>query len=183
MPSRVIRSEINVSRSLSRVSPFAELAFRALLLHVDDYGRCEADPLMLKAGLFARRPEFTPEMVRGWMDELAAEGCVRFYEVDGIEYLKITDMQRYVAGPPPEIIALRTAISNRRSEIVSALISRDGEGCRACGSDGPLHIDHRVPVSRGGTNDLENLQLLCSACNLSKGARTHEEWIERRAVN
>lgn len=33
------------------------------------------------------------------------------------------------------------------------------------------HIDHIVPVSRGGQNNKENLQLLCVSCNTSKGAK------------
>ncbi len=33
------------------------------------------------------------------------------------------------------------------------------------------HVDHIVAVSRGGTNDKSNLQLLCRPCNLQKGAR------------
>lgn len=45
--------------------------------------------------------------------------------------------------------------------------------CRRCGSDlsGVWHVDHVQPVSLGGTDDLENLQALCIACNLSKGAK------------
>lgn len=31
-----------------------------------------------------------------------------------------------------------------------------------------FHIDHRTPLSRGGTNDPTNLQLLCPPCNLRK---------------
>ena len=30
------------------------------------------------------------------------------------------------------------------------------------------HIDHMFPIARGGCNDLVNLQLLCSKCNLTK---------------
>lgn len=33
------------------------------------------------------------------------------------------------------------------------------------------HIDHIVPVSKGGTNDRQNLQITCIPCNLTKGAR------------
>lgn len=49
--------------------------------------------------------------------------------------------------------------------------------CEYCGAeDGPFHIDHIFPVSRGGTNAVSNLALACAACNLSKGAKTVEEW-------
>ena len=34
-----------------------------------------------------------------------------------------------------------------------------------------VHIDHVVPRSRGGNNDLSNLQALCSVCNIRAGAR------------
>lgn len=34
-----------------------------------------------------------------------------------------------------------------------------------------FHIDHIIAVSKGGTNDRRNLQLLCAPCNLAKSAR------------
>jgi hypothetical protein len=36
--------------------------------------------------------------------------------------------------------------------------------------------DHRLPVSRGGTDALENLVLACRSCNSAKGAKTVEEF-------
>jgi 5-methylcytosine-specific restriction endonuclease McrA len=52
------------------------------------------------------------------------------------------------------------------------VFNRDGRTCRYCGSDEePLHIDHIIPRKRGGTHDLDNLQVLCKACNLAKSSK------------
>lgn len=51
------------------------------------------------------------------------------------------------------------------------IIGRDGRLCRSCGTTQKLTVDHIVPLSRGGTNDLDNLQLLCRSCNSIKSAK------------
>ena len=51
------------------------------------------------------------------------------------------------------------------------VFARDGYKCLACGSDEELSVDHIQPVSKGGTNDMENLQTLCRPCNSRKGAK------------
>ena len=40
-----------------------------------------------------------------------------------------------------------------------------------------LTVDHIVPQSKGGSDHLDNLQLLCGACNSKKGGRTMEALI------
>ena len=40
--------------------------------------------------------------------------------------------------------------------------------CLCCGSDNKLTEDHIVPIAKGGTNDISNLQPLCMSCNASK---------------
>lgn len=42
-----------------------------------------------------------------------------------------------------------------------------------------LTIDHLVPQSKGGTDHIENLQLLCQHCNSTKGDRTQEYLLEQ----
>lgn len=46
-----------------------------------------------------------------------------------------------------------------------------GERCIACESDEYLSVDHVVPLSLGGENNVLNLQPLCLRCNMKKGAR------------
>jgi len=54
------------------------------------------------------------------------------------------------------------------------VLQRDRFTCCACGSSPALtpgielHVDHIVPWSKGGETVLENLQTLCSGCNLGK---------------
>ena len=54
------------------------------------------------------------------------------------------------------------------------VLQRDNFSCRACGAspaknpDVELHIDHILPWSKGGETENNNLQTLCSKCNLGK---------------
>ena len=55
-----------------------------------------------------------------------------------------------------------------------AVLKRDCFKCCACGASPAkdpaveLHVDHIVPWSKGGATSLDNLQTLCSRCNLGK---------------
>ena len=54
--------------------------------------------------------------------------------------------------------------------------------CNGCKGDFPFklyEVDHIVPRSKGGTDHLDNLQLLCSHCNRVKGGRPQEHLIAR----
>lgn len=64
------------------------------------------------------------------------------------------------------------------AHIRRAVFERDGKLCVYCGSEeGPFHLDHVLPFSRGGLTSVDNLVVSCAPCNFSKGAKTPEEWI------
>lgn len=48
---------------------------------------------------------------------------------------------------------------------------RDGGRCVRCERDDDLQFDHVIPVARGGGNAVENIQILCGACNRAKADR------------
>lgn len=43
-----------------------------------------------------------------------------------------------------------------------------------------LTVEHKVPIARGGRHDIDNIDFAHRVCNSSKGARTTEEYMERR---
>lgn len=57
-------------------------------------------------------------------------------------------------------------------EIINILSSP----CFICGSKENIHIDHIIPISRGGRHSIGNLQPLCKKCNFSKGSKLFYEW-------
>lgn len=70
--------------------------------------------------------------------------------------------------PEPEPIKRKPIKPSVRFQI----LKRDNYRCQMCGvtaKDGAtLEIDHIIPVSKGGTNDADNLQVLCRDCNAGK---------------
>ena len=55
--------------------------------------------------------------------------------------------------------------------------------CAYCGEPKPLQRDHRVPLTRGGTNDIDNIVPACASCNASKHTKTDREFIEGRRTS
>jgi 5-methylcytosine-specific restriction endonuclease McrA len=85
---------------------------------------------------------------------------------------------------------MRTAEAHRRrarklnatgvhSRADISLIYQQQKGkCWWCGKklNETSHVDHRIPLSRGGTNWPDNLVLTCPHCNLSKNNKMPHEW-------
>lgn len=70
----------------------------------------------------------------------------------------------------------RQKISQGRFSITAKEIKKIyASACIYCGAPA-THIDHVVPLARGGRHCIGNLAPACAFCNLSKGAKFISEW-------
>lgn len=72
-----------------------------------------------------------------------------------------------------------------QSDLLRLYADQDGR-CAYCGITlswqvpRDIHIDHVQALTRGGSNNPDNLLLTCSHCNLSKGNKAYSEWLPVR---
>jgi 5-methylcytosine-specific restriction endonuclease McrA len=59
---------------------------------------------------------------------------------------------------------------------IRARFAEFGHRCAYCGADGDLHIEHVVPISRGGPHSIGNIIPACKDCNYSKRDSEVETW-------
>jgi 5-methylcytosine-specific restriction endonuclease McrA len=60
------------------------------------------------------------------------------------------------------------------------VLARDGHACAECGSTDRPNVDHILAKSKGGTDALSNLQVLCRRCHLRKTGRESGVGIESK---
>lgn len=61
-------------------------------------------------------------------------------------------------------------------ELYEWLKLRYGQPCTYCGEKSS-HIDHKIPLTRGGAHCFSNLDMICEDCNRAKRDRTPEEFL------
>lgn len=74
---------------------------------------------------------------------------------------------------------MRDAEGTHTADDIRSIHEQQEHKCAVCGEDTSeeYHVDHVVPISRGGSNWPDNLQILCPLCNTRKGAKTQEEFL------
>lgn len=70
----------------------------------------------------------------------------------------------------------RTNGGKLTKESVSARFDYYGNRCYYCNCEGKLTIEHRIPISKGGTNYPANIVPACRSCNSKKGSKTEKEF-------
>ena len=55
-----------------------------------------------------------------------------------------------------------------------------GHSCAYCGSSGDLHIEHFIPIAKGGPHAIGNIVPACQSCNYSKRDYDPEDWYRQQ---
>ena len=125
------------------------------------------------------------------VDELQESSCVsvRRYsrsnsryiiDLDGCEcYIRNEELKEREDNDDSDTTDLKQNIRLPiNSSLRKLIFERDLYRCINCGTHKSLSVDHIIPVSKGGGNEIKNLQTLCTTCNSSKGSRSMTEWLE-----
>ena len=83
MPTRYLKPGVRDSEAIDRLSPLAETLFYRLLVTVDDFGRGDARPAMVKAQCYPIKESVTPSKCAQLLDELSKCGLIVVYQADG----------------------------------------------------------------------------------------------------
>ena len=95
MPSRMIKESIKTSDSVNSLSWFAEVMFYRLILTVDDYGRMDGRPVVLRNILFPTRDDVTTGAVKKAIEELKRVEIIFEYQVNGKSYICFPNFDKY----------------------------------------------------------------------------------------
>ena len=90
MPTRYLKSGIRDSEAIEKLSPLAENLYYRLLVTVDDFGRYDARPPMIKAACFPVKDSINAPKTEVLMKELAENNLIEIYMVEGKPYLQMT---------------------------------------------------------------------------------------------
>lgn len=150
MPNRLILESSRASKSLRALSDAAERLWWRLVTCVDDYGRLEADPEVVLAEAFKRRPDgWTEETVTAALLELSAvrEGddhpLIQLYRVGPKTYLQMAKASHHIRCratkskyPDPESLVDQASLSFASDGAHPRASARDGMPMPAAASDG-----------------------------------------------
>jgi hypothetical protein len=89
MPTRYLKPGVRDSEAIDNLSPQAENIFYRLLVTVDDFGRFDARPAMIKAQCFPIKESVSINKCKELLEELSRANLILLYEVQGKPYLQM----------------------------------------------------------------------------------------------
>lgn len=94
IPNRILKESICISDTVDKLDWFSEVFFYRLIVNVDDYGRMDARPAILRARLFPLK-SVSDRKIADTLAALQEAGCVELYEVRGAPYLCLPSWDKH----------------------------------------------------------------------------------------
>ena len=95
MSNRIIKESIARSEKISELTDFQFRLWVLLVTYVDDFGRGDARPAIIKGSCFPLRERLANKDIEKGIAELADAGCVGLYKVDGKPYLYLPNWDEH----------------------------------------------------------------------------------------
>lgn len=149
----------------------------------------------------ARDPEAAREKDRQYRLENLEErrAYERAWSAANPDKIKAKHRKRYDADPDKQKARCapygRVTQARRRSRAressehytladVESLYDKQHGNCAACHSklNGVYHVDHVIPLKRGGNNSRRNIQILCPPCNMEKSAKDPIDFMRSKGL-
>lgn len=121
MPTRYLKPGICDSGAIDKCSPLAETLFYRLLVNVDDFGRLDARPAVVRSKCFPLK-DISNSDVSELLNELRSNSLVFLYSTGGQPYLQMNKWDNIPRSkeskcppPPDECIQVHTTVCDPRT--------------------------------------------------------------------
>ena len=95
MPNRIVRDAILSSEKMASLGFPEEVFYRRLMSIVDDYGRYEANPQLLRARCYPLQTDAVRNTdISRWMAACQKAGLILVYDCGGKRYLELSNFQQ-----------------------------------------------------------------------------------------
>ena len=163
MPNRILREGILTSERVDGLSPQGELFYRRLMSVVDDFGRFDGRPQMLRVSCFPLRVDRVREAdISRWLDELQTAGLIALYAVNGKPYLEMHDFRQQVRAKESRYPAKAETLGDCAADATQVL--------------GDCAADAHVDGGGGGGEDVDDKPTHPLGAGSSETFRMRSDW-------
>lgn len=136
MPNRIIKESLCSSEKIASLSDFEFRLWVGLITQVDDAGRGDSRPAIIKGRVFPFRERLSIKDIDAALQALAAKGCVSLYTVDGkpyflfpgwVKHQRVRDCKPKYPEPPENLNLPQSAASCGELTQSAALIQSESE--------------------------------------------------------
>lgn len=197
---RSIHPGLFTDEAFLALSNAARVLYIGILTEADDHGIFEWKPIRLKMRILPANNCSVEEILGELSGLTGTEPPIKQFEVDGKQYGAVRNFGKWQRPkapqyifPFPDDIASYVAFSiseekpSRGTALGRMLCEHQNGKCFYCRSTITFHrkklhsldIDHKIPISKGGDDAVDNLVAACKPCNALKRNMTDEEFLAR----